>query len=449
MDKILIIDDDQAMRDTLKLFLTDPNYELLFADSGAAGIKMLEKFHPDLVITDLVMPKITGFDILKESKKIDVNINVIVLSAFDDMERTIKAMQLGAFDCLTKPIEQERLKFIIVNALKNKKLSERIFTTISEQSNEFRRETSLIGHTSGMKEIYKQIGQVSLNRVTVLVQGESGTGKELVSKVIHYSGITKDHPFIPLNCSALSETLLESELFGHVKGAFTGAERNKKGKFELAGEGTIFLDEISETSLNFQSKLLRVIQEREIQMVGGEQSIPIKSRIIASTNRNLQELVGLGKFREDLFYRLNVFTIDIPPLRERKEDIPNLVVHLLEKINKQLHKNVNKIPFEAMEILQNHAWVGNVRELENTLIQALVLAKGNVLEKEYLLFRINNHPKNYHTKTPTKTLAEIEKDYLLNVLNYVQWDKTKAKNILGIAKSTLYKKIEEYNLQKK
>ena len=447
MDKILIIDDDESMRDTLKLFLMDSNYELLLAENGTVGIKMLDKFHPDLVITDLVMPKVSGYDVLRESKKIDKNINVIVLSAFDDMSRTIKAIQLGAYDYLTKPIEQERLNLIISRALESKKLNERIISTITEQTEEYKRETSLIGHTHGMKEIYKQIGHISVNRVTVLVQGESGTGKELVSKIIHYSGVTKEHPFIPLNCSALSESLLESELFGHVKGSFTGAFRDKKGKFEIAGEGTIFLDEISETSLNFQAKLLRVIQEHEIQMVGGEASIPIKARIIASTNRNLQELMDSGKFREDLFYRLNVFSIKIPPLRERMEDIPHLVVHLLEKINIELHKNVSKVPLETMEILQNHDWVGNVRELENTLIQAVVLAKGNVLEKEYLLFNNNHHRTNKSESNPIHTLVENEKKYILDVLNYVNWDKTKARNILGIAKSTLYKKIEEYNLQ--
>ena len=448
MDKILIIDDDQSMRDTLKFFLADSNYELLFAENGEIGLKLLDKYHPDLILTDLVMPKITGFDIIKESKKNDENVNVIVLSAYDDMERTIKAMQLGAFDCLNKPIDKERLNIIINNALKSKKLSERVFTSIDEQSKEYSSQKSLIGHTAGMKEIYKKIGQVSLNRVTVLVQGESGTGKELVSKVIHYSGITKDHPFIALNCSALTETLLESELFGHVKGAFTGAVRNKKGKFELAGEGTIFLDEVSETSINFQAKLLRVIQEHEIEMVGGDTTIPIKARIIASTNRNLSELVRLGKFREDLFYRLNVFAINVPPLRDRKEDIPQLVVHLLEKINIELHKNVNKIPFETMEILQNHDWVGNVRELENTLIQAVVLAKGNVLEKEYLLFNKKNNNEHDLSITHGRTLSDVEKEYILSVLNDVNWDKLKAIKILGIAKSTLYKKIEEYNLMK-
>jgi two-component system response regulator AtoC len=448
MDKILIIDDDKSMLDTLKLYLADSDYKIFLANSGAKGINILEQEHPDIVISDLIMPEINGLDVLIKSKKFDQYINVIMLTAFDDMESTIKAIQLGAYDYLSKPIEQERLKIIIKRALESKRLNERFLDTASEKSTKFKTETSLIGHTPAMKEIFKQIGRVSLNRVTVLVQGESGTGKELVSKIIHYSGITKEHPFIAVNCSALTETLLESELFGHVKGAFTGAIRNKKGKFELAGDGTIFLDEISETSLVFQVKLLRVIQEKEFVRVGGESTIPVKARIITSTNRDLSELINDGKFREDLYYRLNVFTINVPPLRYRKEDIPQLVVFLLEKINKELHKNVSKVPYETMEMLQNYNWVGNVRELENLLTQAVVLAKGNVLEKEFLIIKENGYSRidlNFATKL---TLAEMEKKYIQRVLDSVNWNKTEAKKILGIAKSTLYKKIDEYGIQR-
>jgi two-component system response regulator AtoC len=447
MDKILIIDDDKSMLDTLKLYLADSDYKIFLANSGAMGINILEQEHPDIVISDLIMPEINGLDVLIKSKKFDQYINVIMLTAFDDMESTIKAIQLGAYDYLSKPIEQERLKIIIKRALESKRLNERFLDTASEKSTKFKKETSLIGHTPAMKEIFKQIGHVSLNRVTVLVQGESGTGKELVSNIIHYSGITKEHPFIAVNCSALTETLLESELFGHVKGAFTGAIRNKKGKFELAGDGTIFLDEISETSLGFQVKLLRVIQEKEFVRVGGESTITVKARIITSTNRDLSELIKDGKFREDLYYRLNVFTINIPPLRYRKEDIPQLVVFLLEKINKELHKNVSKVPYETMEMLQNYNWVGNVRELENILTQAVVLSKGNVLEKEFLILRENRYTHIDINIAPKHSLADMEKEYIQRVLDSVNWNKNKANKILGIAKSTLYKKIDEYGIQ--
>jgi len=448
MDKILIIDDDESMLDTLKLYLADSDYKIFLANSGAKGINILEQEHPDIVISDVMMPELNGLDILIKSKKFDQNINVIMLTAFDDMESTIKAIQLGAYDYLSKPIEQERLKIIIKRALESKRLNERFLDTASEKSTKFKTETSLIGHAPAMKEIFKHIGHVSLNRVTVLIEGESGTGKELISKIIHYSGITKEHPFIALNCSALTETLLDSELFGHVKGAFTGAIRNKKGKFEQAGEGTILLDEISETSLSFQVKLLRVIQEKEFVRVGGESTIPVKARIITSTNRDLSELIKDGKFREDLYYRLNVFTINVPPLRYRKEDIPQLVVYLLEKINRELHKNVSKVPYETMEMLQNYNWIGNVRELENLLTQAVVLANGNVLEKEFLIIRENGHSQMDLNFAPKLTLAEMETEYIQRVMDSVKWNKNEAKKILGIAKSTLYKKLDEYGIQR-
>lgn len=448
MDKILIIDDDESMLDTLKLYLADSDYKIFLANSGAKGINILEQEHPDIVISDVMMPELNGLDILIKSKKFDQNINVIMLTAFDDMESTIKAIQLGAYDYLSKPIEQERLKIIIKRALESKRLNERFLDTASEKSTKFKTETSLIGHAPAMKEIFKHIGHVSLNRVTILIEGESGTGKELISKIIHYSGITKEHPFIALNCSALTETLLDSELFGHVKGAFTGAIRNKKGKFEQAGEGTILLDEISETSLSFQVKLLRVIQEKEFVRVGGESTIPVKARIITSTNRDLSELIKDGKFREDLYYRLNVFTINVPPLRYRKEDIPQLVVYLLEKINRELHKNVSKVPYETMEMLQNYNWIGNVRELENLLTQAVVLANGNVLEKEFLIIRENGHSQMDLNFAPNLTLAEMEMEYIQIVMDSVKWNKNEAKKILGIAKSTLYKKLDEYGIQR-
>jgi two-component system response regulator AtoC len=447
MDKILIIDDDESMLDTLELYLADSDYKIFLANGGAQGINILEQEHPDIVISDVMMPEVNGLDVLMKSKKFDQNINVIMLTAFDDMESTIKAIQLGAYDYLSKPIEQELLKIIIERALESKKLNERFIDTTSEKTIKFKKENSLIGHSPAMKEIFKQIGHVSLNRVTVLVQGESGTGKELISKIVHYSGITKEHPFIAVNCSALTETLLESELFGHVKGAFTDAIRNKKGKFELAGEGTVFLDEISETSLSFQVKLLRVVQEKEFVRVGGESTIPVKARIITSTNRDLSELIKSGKFREDLYYRLHVFTINVPPLRYRKEDIPQLVVYLLEKINRELHKNVSKVPYETMEMLQNYNWIGNVRELENLLTQAVVLVNGNVLEKEFLIIRENGHTQMELNFAPKLTLADMEKEYIQRVMDSVKWNKNEAKKILGIAKSTLYKKLYEYGIQ--
>jgi DNA-binding NtrC family response regulator len=449
MHKILLIDDDKAIRDSIGKFLISSGYKYILADNGINGIKIFEKELPDLVLCGLKMAKMDGLEVLKKIKEIDNCIPVIIITAFEDMDSTIRAIQLGAFDYLSKPLDKNRLKVVMTRALEGKRLNERLAAFISIDSADFKKNHEItIGRTPEIKEIFKQIGQISMNRVTVLIQGESGTGKELIAKSIHYSGVTKDHPFIPVNCSAFPETLLESEFFGYNKGAFTGAVKDTKGKFELAGEGTIFLDEISELSLEMQVKLLRVIQEREFAKLGGENQITMKARIIAATNRNLSELVKDKLFREDLYYRLNVFSINVPPLRERKEDIHHLVVHFLKNINKELHKNVRKIPYEVMEMLENHEWVGNIRELENAILQAVVLAKGEILEKEYFRLKCNDSGNNKQDGYPFSSLSmdEVEKIHIKNVLDFLNWDKNKAAEILNISKPTLYSKIEKYQL---
>ena len=391
------------------------------------------------------MPEADGFEVLKKVKEIDPHIHVIMITAFDDMHSTVKAMQQGAYDYIEKPLEIDKLKITINRALENKRMSEKLSSFILDESDEYKLENTLIGKSSSMKRVYKKIGQTSSSRVTVLIEGESGTGKELVARAIHYSGITKDNPFIPVNCTALTESLLESELFGHVKGAFTGSIRDKKGKFELADKGTIFLDEISEISPNLQVQLLRVLQQKEFERVGGETLIPMKARIIAATNKDLHKLVQEGKFREDLYFRLKVVSINLPPLRERLEDIPLLVSHFLVKINNELHKNVTKVPDEVMDMLQNHYWVGNVRELENTLMQAVVLSIDDVLNKENVLLR-KPDPGEINEGVKFITLAENERNHIKNILDAVHWDKNKAHKLLGISLPTLYSKIETYKL---
>jgi two-component system, NtrC family, response regulator AtoC len=447
METILIIDDDESFGETLELFFSEQNYNTIRAKNGKDGVAVFETEHPDIVLTDLRMPFMDGMGVLEKIKSSDSHIPVVMITGVDEIKTTIEAMQKGAYDYIEKTMELERIKSIVKRALESKKLSERLTTALSEDTSEYQIENSLIGSTPAIKEIIKNVGRLSSNKVNILIHGESGTGKELITKIIHFTGVTKDEPFIAVNCTALSESLLESELFGHVKGSFTGAVRDKKGKFELAGEGTIFLDEISEISSNLQVKLLRVLQEREFERVGGESTIPIKARIIAASNKNLTEMVSNGEFRADLYYRLNVFKIDIPPLRERKEDIPKLVVHFLKKINKELHKNVWKVPYDVMEMLQNYEWIGNVRELENTLMQAVVLAKGDVLERECILLRKNKLTEKENTKKlATMSLADVEKKHIKLVLDEVKWDKQAAAKILGIAKTTLYNKIEAYNL---
>ncbi len=444
MDKLLIIDDDESIIESLRNTLAQAGYKILVAEDAHSGLEQFEKYHPDLIICELRLAGMNGIEFLKRVKTSNCFLPFIMITAYDDPHSTIEAIQHGAYDYIAKPLDVERLITIIKRALKGKKISEHLSVTISKDLDEYKLENSFIGKTSVMKEILKKIGKVSTNRVSILIQGESGTGKELITKIIHYSGITKNEPFIAVNCTALSESLLESELFGHAKGAFTGAVKTKKGKFELAGEGTIFLDEISEMSTNLQMKLLRVLQEKEFERVGGEITIPMGARIIAATNRNLQKYVDEGKFREDLYYRLNVFKIEVPPLRERREDIPNLVIHLLGRIDRDLHKDVRKIPIEVMELLQKHEWIGNVRELENTLLQAVVLSDGDVLKAENLLLKKAEMNKNEFEQVENWSLNEAIKFHVKFILDKVNWNKTKACRILKISKPTLDKRIKEF-----
>lgn len=451
MEKILIIDDDRLLRRIIKDSLTKVGYEVIEAESGEAGLVQVKNQHPDIVITDYQMTGITGLEVLSEIQKLKLHLPVILLTGYGDVVLTIRSIQLGAFDYLEKPIQPDQLRRTVANAIQSVNASNSLNEIVHSESysDSIQEENLLIGKTPQMKEIFKNIGRISTNKVNVLIQGETGTGKELIARLIHFSGITKDKPLVVVNCSALTETLLESELFGHVKGSFTDSIRDKKGKFELAGEGTIFLDEISEISLNTQVKLLRVIQELEFEKVGGETPIPMKARIIAATNRNLESMIEQGKFREDLYYRLKVFTISLPPLRERKDDIKDLVVHFLQKLNKKFKKNVTKIGEGVIEMLQEHYWSGNVRELENTILQAIIMSKSDVLEKENITLnqRIQDAPVTESEEEKYISLAELEKNHIKRVLDKVKWNKIEASRILDITRPTLNAKIEKYNLK--
>lgn len=448
MVRIFVVDDDESIRETLCNFLKREKYEVNSAVDGADGLEKIKRTLPDIVISDIRMPSMNGLDLMIAVKEFNPNIHFILMTAYDDMETTIQAIQKGAYDYIEKPLEISKLKIIIDRALNNKILSDRLDSVIEANDFEKKNKNIIVGKSHLIKAVYKKIGQVADNRVTTMIQGESGTGKELVAKAIHYSGVTKDAPFIAVNCTALTETLLESELFGHVKGSFTGSIRDKKGKFELAGEGTLFLDEISEISPNLQVKLLRILQEKEFERVGGDYVVPMKARIIVATNKNLQRLVDSGKFREDLFFRLNVVTIEVPPLRDRKDDIPLLVNHFLQKINIELHKNVSKVSKKALELLVNHEWVGNVRELENTLMHAIVLSSGDVLEEGNILLRQVEKMHSEFDDITKYSLADVEKNHITNMLKAVHWDKPKAAKYLGVSLPTLYTKIENYKIRK-
>lgn len=445
MEKVLIVDNDEFFKKTLKLFLTNAGYIYLEAFDALSALNIIENQNPDLIISEVDLPGMSGIELLQKAKALNSRNIVILMSTCADITVTTSAMQNGAFDHIDKTAEFERLTSQIKKVLESKRRDSFTQSVILPQSEEEVRKI-LVGNNPAMKDLYRKIGTVSSHKVSILLQGESGTGKELIARTIHESGITKNMPFVAVNCTVLSETLLESELFGHVKGAFTGAVRDKKGKFELASEGTIFLDEISEISPNLQVKLLRVLQEKEYEKVGGEETIPMHARIITASNKNLKSLVEQGRFRLDLYYRLKVFEIEVPSLRERKDDIPLLTVYFLNKINKELKKNVNRIPYEVMDRLQNYEWPGNIRELENVLTQAVVLAKGDALEME--LVSLQKHENEvFNTKNIMLSLAEMERQHIINVLSNVNWNKQRACRVLKISKATLYNKIRGYKIE--
>jgi DNA-binding NtrC family response regulator len=438
--KILVVDDDATTRRTMERFLTREGYIVSVAENANDALLAVHLESPDIILSDIYMPGKTGLELQEMVKELGMNIPMILMTGQDDMPTTIKAMQQGAYDYMAKPIDLERLKIVLTRLISNQELSERLQLMVDKETKEHKLEELLVGHDPRMMEIYKTIGNVTRSRVTVLIEGESGTGKELIARAIHYNSPWSAEPFIAVNCTALAETLLESELFGHVKGSFTGATVDKKGKFELAQNGTIFLDEIGEVSPTLQVKLLRILQEREFERVGGDKTLKMNARVIAATNRDMGKEVASGKFREDLYYRLNVVSIVVPPLRERKEDIPLLVKRLLQQINDELHSKVNKISDEAMDRILKHDWPGNVRELQNILTRAVVLSKSDLLDLAAIPDQ-THRPAANGTYEWKRTLAEVEQEHIENVLKAVGGNRTEAAKILGISKPTLYSRL--------
>ena len=443
MKSILIIEDDALVRKTLTSQLGKRGFEVTAAETGEDGVRSFAESSPDLVLLDVRLPDIDGLEVLRRIKARNRRAIIVVMTAFDDMKTTVEAVKLGAYEYLVKPLNTAELELTIDKAVQVRSLEERVNYLVAEKQKEYTID-NIVGHSPEMRAVFKMIGSVANTRTNILIQGESGTGKELVAKAIHYNSPFRDEPFIVINCSAISDTLLESELFGHVKGAFTDAVTETKGKFEIAGKGTLFLDEVGDVSPNLQSKLLRVIETRDFMKVGGERVLKTEARIIAATNQNLRALIDKGRFREDLYYRLKVVEIALPPLRERREDIPALVAYLLEKINRDIRKNVRKVPPDVMKQLTDTPWRGNVRELENALTRAVILAKGDVLLKE-------NLPLDPVDKGPFSnelvSLEVVEKKYIQHVLNEVKGSKTKASQILQISRPTLDKKIKDYGLE--
>jgi DNA-binding NtrC family response regulator len=443
MRSVLVIDDDPLIRRTLSGHLSKQGFDVQLAEEGEEGIRKFRESNPDVVLLDVRLPDIDGLEVLRQIRDLNKKTYVLMMTAYDDMKTTVEAVKLGAFEYLVKPLNYIDLDLTVAKAFQVRALEQKVSYLVEERQKEYTID-NIIGRSPQMRDVFKLIGSVANTRTNVLIQGESGTGKELVAKAIHYNSPYREEPFIVINCSAISDTLLESELFGHAKGAFTDAVADTKGKFEIAGKGTLFLDEIGDVSPNLQSKLLRVIETRDFMKVGGEKILKTEARIIAATNHDLKALIEKGQFREDLYYRLKVVEIFLAPLRERKEDIPELVAYLLEKINRELRRNVRKIPAEVMAVLQELPWRGNVRELENALTRAVILSKGDVILRENLPLESVEKKLFPGDLVP---LHEVERNYIQHVLDAAQGSKTRASQILQISRPTLDKKIKEYGLR--
>lgn len=443
-ETILLIEDERIMRITLEDALRGAGYEVNSFETGTSALKYLNQNFFDVAVTDVRLPDMDGFDIVREITR-QRNAPVIIMTAYGTIKDAVEAMKLGAFDYITKPFALDEFILLIKRALEIKRLKEENLR-LKKDLNKCYGYPNIIGESEEMKKVFFLIDKVSASDSTVLILGESGTGKELVAGAIHYQSNRRERPLIKVNCAALPEGLLESELFGHEKGAFTGAVKKKPGRFELADGGTIFLDEIGDLPLQAQSKLLRVLQEKTIERVGGTESIKVDVRLITATNKNLQEEVKAGRFREDLYYRLNVIPIHIPALRERKEDIPALIEFLMDKLSMKLAKNV-RCSKDAVESLFAYDFPGNVRELENILERSAALSPSEVVGKDDLPIFIINDPATTKSLLISDVAAEAEKSHIKRILLTTQGNKTKASEILGISRKTLWEKMNAYGIE--
>jgi two-component system response regulator PilR (NtrC family) len=454
-ERILVADDEQSMREFLDIMLKKEGYKVSLASNGEEVVKLIDSDLFDLVLLDIRMPKVDGISALKKIKAIAPETIVIMITAYASADTAIKAMKEGAYDYITKPFKVEEIKLIIKNALEKKNLQKENILLKQVVRDRFHF-GNIIGQSSKMVSLYDLLEKVSPTKTNILITGESGTGKELVAKAIHYNSPRKEKPFVTLNCGAIPETLIESELFGHMKGAFTDAIATKKGLFEVADEGTLFLDEISELPLLMQVKLLRVLQDREFKRVGGTEDIRVDVRIISATNKDLEEGVKGKQFREDLFYRLNVIQIKLPSLRERKEDIPLLTNHFLKKYAEELNKNISKVSPEALQILLNYEYPGNVRELQNIIERAVALESSQELTANNLNSYLSESPLlkkgGIDIEIPNegidleKMVEDVERTLLLKALDKTKGIKKRAAELLHINFRSMRYRLEKYGL---
>jgi DNA-binding NtrC family response regulator len=458
--RILIADDEEIVIRSCLRILDGDDFQVEAVQDGREALRKIEENPYDVMILDIMMPNMDGLEVLRRVKETHPNVDVIMITGLSQIDTAVQAMKLGAFDYISKPFEPDELKLVVQRALERRRLLQENLTLKSELSSKYRFE-NIIGLSPQMQAVYRLIAQCAPTSSTVLITGESGTGKELIARAIHYNSLRKDKPFVAVDCNALSENLLESELFGHVKGAFTSAVVNKKGMFEVAGSGTLFLDEIGNISMSIQAKLLRVLQEREFRAVGDTRTLIANFRLVTATNKDLKAMVAAGTFRDDLYYRINIFPIHAPALRERKGDIPALAYHFLKVFSAELGKKITDISEGALSTLVNYGWPGNVRELENVMHRAAILTSDNVIRQAHLVNIVDSSQPQADLAVPRtgdelkrvkkaareKSVEEIEKQFVLEALKRNEWNVTKSAEETGMQRPNFQALMKKYTIR--
>jgi len=446
---ILVVDDEELILEFMRDLFQYKNMNVVAAQSGSEGFECFKKYHPSIIFIDFNMPNMNGIELMEKILEEDPSVYVIIFTGNANIDNAVEAMRKGAYDYISKPIDLKKISILIDRIIKSQAVLEEK-ETLQNKLDELFGFRNFVGVSPQIRKVYEQIKQVAQTDSTVLITGESGTGKELVANALHYSSKRKGKPYIKVNCAALPETIIESELFGHEKGAFTSAVSRRIGRFELANGGTIFLDEIGDIPISTQVKLLRVLENREFERIGGNETLKVNIRLITATNRNLEKLVKEGKFREDLYYRLNVININIAPLKERREDISVLANHFLQKFSTEMNKPLARISKKAMNILTSYNWPGNVRELVNTIERAVVFCKGRTLTEKDLPLHINAQASglSVNLQLPTYSLPKAEKTLIKKVLEETKWNLKRSAELLEISRGTLYSKMKKYKIKR-
>ena len=457
--RVLIVDDEEIVVRSCMRILPEDEFEMDSANNGAVALEKIAENDYDMLILDIMMPKMNGIEVLQRVKESHPDIDVIMITGLNEIETAVKAMKLGAFDYLPKPFDPEELEMVVARAIERRQLLQENVHLKNEVSARYSFE-NIIGSSPPMQNVFRLIARCAPTNSTVMIRGDSGTGKELIARAIHFNSLRKEHPFVTVDCSSLSENLLESELFGHVKGSFTGAVSNKKGLLEIANRGTLFLDEIGNISMSVQAKLLRFIEEREFKAVGDTQVKTVNIRLITATNKDLEGMVNEGTFRDDLYYRINIFPIEIPPLRERRDDIPALAFHFLGKFSADMERAASEFSAGAMNLLMNHDWPGNVRELENVIHRAVILATDNIIRQAHLVNildmqpltdmdvpRTNEELKSIKKIARQKSVENVEKLFVLGALKRNGWSVTEAARETGMQRSNFQALMAKYDIR--